>query len=59
MDMRKYCGMFLETEDASEILEYLVILALTAGMIVIAFSIRAAVGKAASKASARISKIAG
>ena len=59
MDMRKYCGMFLETEDASEILEHLVILALTAGVIVLAFSIRAAVSRQASKASARISKITG
>ena len=59
MDMRKYCGVFLETEDASEILEHLVILALTAGVIVLAFSIRAAVSRQASKASARISKITG
>ena len=56
--MREYYNVFLKTEDASEALEHLVILALTAGVIVIAFSIRSAVSRQASKASARIGKIA-
>lgn len=59
MDMRKYCRLFFNTEDASEALEHLVILALAAGVIAIAFSIRSAVSRQASKASARIGKITG